>query len=136
MRGDADTRIDLVWAAPEAIDGVAAPTGYLIEWSPDGTSHWQYLLRDAEDNPSAVTGTTYSDRGLAPETVRHYRVSAINGDGTGPASGTAFAKTPRFAALAPMGLTRRRRARRSSTPGSSPGSTLPGWRRTTPGTRT
>ena len=110
VRGDADTRIDLVWTAPEAIDGVAAPTGYLIEWSPDGTSDWQYLLRDAEDNPSAVTGTTYSDRGLAPETERYYRVSAINGDGTGEVSNVAHATSARFVARAPTGLTATARA--------------------------
>ena len=101
---DGPTLIALAWTAPEAIDGVAAPTGYLIEWSPDGTSHWQYLLRDEEGDPSAVTGTTYSDRGLAPETERYYRVSAINAAGAGRVSNVAQATSARVVALAPTDL--------------------------------
>ena len=88
MQGDASTQIDLAWTAPAAIEGVPAPTGYRIEWSPDGTSDWEELVED-----TSTTDVAYSDAGLPPETTRHYRVFAINASGTGPPSNVDDATT-------------------------------------------
>ena len=49
--------------------------------------------------------TTYSQIGLAPGTTRHYRVSAINSNGTGDASNVANATTFTTRPGAPTGLT-------------------------------
>ena len=91
MQGDASTQIDLAWTAPAAIEGVPAPTGYRIEWSPDGTSDWEELVED-----TSTTDVAYSDAGLPPETTRHYRVFAINASGTGPPSNVDDATTEDF----------------------------------------
>ena len=91
MQGDTSTQIDLAWTAPAAIEGVAAPTGYRIEWSPDGTSDWEELVED-----TSTTDVAYSDAGLPPETTRHYRVFAINASGTGPPSNVDDATTEDF----------------------------------------
>ena len=88
MQGDASTQIDLAWTAPAAIEGVPAPTGYRIEWSPDGTSDWEELVED-----TSTTDVAYSDAGLPLETTRHYRVFAINASGTGPPSNVDDATT-------------------------------------------
>ena len=81
-----ETRIDLSWNAP-ASNGGAAITGYRIEVSADG-SNWSDLVADTNS-----TGTTYSHTGLTLGDTRHYRVSAINPAGTGPASNIATATT-------------------------------------------
>ena len=91
MQGDTSTQIDLAWTAPAAIEGVPAPTGYRIEWSPDGTSDWEELVED-----TSTTDVAYSDAGLPPETTRHYRVFAINASGTGPPSNVDDATTEDF----------------------------------------
>ena len=80
-------RIDLAWRAPADI-GDSDIAGYRIEWSPDGVAGWRVLVAD-----SAGTAQTHADTGPAPGTTRHYRVSAINGQGTGAASETAAATT-------------------------------------------
>ena len=80
------TGIDLSWRAPLS-DGGAAVTGYRIEVSTDG-SNWSDLVAN-----TTSTGTTYSHTGLTLGDTRHYRVSAINSAGTGPASGVATATT-------------------------------------------
>ena len=74
-----ESQIDLSWTAP-AYTGTSAITGYKIEVSSDGNS-WS----DLEANTGS-TATTYSHTGLSQNTTRHYRVSAINAQGTGPAS--------------------------------------------------
>ena len=82
------TRIDLAWTTPTEI-GDSAITGYRIEWSPDGTDgSWSDLVADTDS-----TATAYSNTGLASETTRHYRVSAINDDGAGSPSDSASATT-------------------------------------------
>ena len=80
------TRIDLSWNAP-ASNGGAAITGYRIEVSTDRSS-WSSL--NANTGSSA---TRYSHTGLTAGSARHYRVSAINSAGTGPASNVATATT-------------------------------------------
>ena len=84
--GNGQTRIDLSWTAPTD-DGGADITGYRIEVSTSGSS-WS----DLEANTRS-TGTSYSHTGLSASSTRHYRVSAINSAGTGPASDTNSATT-------------------------------------------
>ena len=83
---DGQTEIDLSWTAP-LDDGGASITGYKIEVSTNGTS-WSNL----EANTGS-TSTSYSHTGLTAGSTRHYRVSAINSEGTGAASGTDSATT-------------------------------------------
>ena len=68
------TQIDLAWNPPDD-DGGSPITGYRIEMSPNGTSGWD----DLEENTGS-DDTFFSDTTLSPNSTRHYRVSAINGD--------------------------------------------------------
>ena len=89
LRAEADggTRIDLSWDAP-ADDGGSAITGYRIEVSPDGSTGWSELVADTGND-----GTGYTHSGLSEGETRHYRVSAINAEGTSVASDVAHATT-------------------------------------------
>ena len=89
---DGQTEIDLSWTAPSD-DGGADITGYRIEVSTNGSS-WNDLMADTNS-----TSTSYSHTGLSAGNTRHYRVSAINSEGTGPVSNTDSATTD--AATAP-----------------------------------
>ena len=82
---DAETNIDLAWAAP-ADTGGAAITGYRIEVSADGGTTWTDRVADTES-----TDTKYSHTSLTHGDTRHYRVSAINSVGAGAASNVASA---------------------------------------------
>ena len=84
--GNGQTRIDLSWTAPTD-DGGADITGYRIEFSTDGSS-WS----DLEANTRS-TSTSYSHSNLTAGSTRHYRVSAINSEGTGPASNVVTGTT-------------------------------------------
>ena len=96
---DGQTEIDLSWTAPSD-DGGADITGYRIEVSTDGSS-WSDLEADTRS-----TSAGYSHTGLAAGNTRHYRVSAINSAGTGPASDTDSATTDAATKPgAPTGLT-------------------------------
>ena len=77
--------IALTWEAP-ADPGSAPVTGYRIEWSANGTNPWTSVT-------PAHSGTdrSYTDMSVAPSTVRHYRVSAINRIGESLASLPAMA---------------------------------------------
>ena len=71
------TIVDLTWTAP-ADDGGSAITGYKVEVSDDGTSgSWSDLEDDTES-----TKVWYRHTGLSDGDTRHYRVSAINAQGT------------------------------------------------------
>ena len=82
------TIVDLTWTAP-ADNGGSDITGYKVEVSDDGTSgSWSDL--------AANTGNTnawYRHTGLSDGETRHYRVSAINAQGTSDPSSTADATT-------------------------------------------
>ena len=84
---DGSTRIALSWDAP-ADDGGSAITGYRIEVSPDAGSNWDDLVDDTGNDD-----TTYTHTGLSAGDTRHYRVSAINAEGTSDASDVADATT-------------------------------------------
>ena len=75
-----DSTITLRWDAPSDSGG-SAITGYRIEVSDDGGDTWDDLVEDTES-----TTRRYSHTGLSDGDERHYRVSAINGEGTGPVS--------------------------------------------------
>ena len=84
--GNGQTRMDLAWSAPPS-DGGAAITGYRIEVSENGST-WTGLAANTRN-----AATSYSHFGLTAGTTRHYRVSAINSAGTGPASNIAAGTT-------------------------------------------
>ena len=94
---DGQTEIDLSWSAPSD-DGGADITGYRIEVSTNGSS-WSNLVADTNS-----TSTSYSHTGLTAGSTRHYRVSAINSEGTGPASGTDSANTDEESNSAPTAV--------------------------------
>ena len=83
---DGQTRIDLSWTAPSD-DGGSNITGYKIEVSTNG-SNWSDLVANTRS-----TSASYTHSGLAAGSARHYRVSAINSAGTGPASNVDNATT-------------------------------------------
>ena len=83
---DGQTAIDLAWTAP-ADTGTSAITGYRIEVSEDGSA-WSDLVEDTES-----TATTHKHSGLQAGDTRYYRVSAINGSGTGDPSDAVIATT-------------------------------------------
>ena len=84
--GNGQTRIDLSWSAPPS-DGGTAITGYRIEVSENGST-WTDLVANTGN-----AATSYSHTGLRAGSTRHYRVSAINSAGTGPASNIATGAT-------------------------------------------
>ena len=81
--------INLSWSAPSSTGG-SAITGYKIEVSSDGGSSWSEMVADTGN-----ANTTYAHTGLAAVATRHYRVSAINANGTGTHSNVANATTGR-----------------------------------------
>lgn len=81
------TQIILSWAAPSS-NGSAAISGYRIEVSSNAGASWGTLVSN-----TSSTATSYSHSGLAPDSTRHYRVSAINSVGVGTVSNTANATT-------------------------------------------
>ena len=84
-------RSTLSWDAPSKTGGPGTNTditGYKIEASPNGLSGWTDVTAH-----TGSTDTTYSHHGLTASTMRYYRVSAINGVGTGTASGKALGTT-------------------------------------------
>ena len=76
--------ITLRWRAPNSY-----VEGYKIEVSEDGVNNWT----DLEDD-TGNTDTTYTHSGLSPGDTRHYRVSAINSEGTSDPSNIADATIP------------------------------------------
>ena len=94
---DGQTRVNLTWDAPSD-DGGSTISGYRIEVSTDGSS-WSDLVADTDS-----TGTGYTHSGLTAGSARYYRVSAINGAGTGPASNVDSATTDSQANRAPTAV--------------------------------
>ena len=90
--------INLSWSAP-ASNGGSAITGYKIEVSSDGGSSWNELVANTGN-----ANTTYAHSGLAAGATRHYRVSAINANGTGLPSNVDDATTGATVPGAPTSL--------------------------------
>ncbi len=86
-----EDRIVLTWEPP-ADSGGTAITGYRIEVSTDGNAFTD-LVANHNETVSGKIVTRYVHTGLMAEDIRHYRVSAINSAGTGPASDTVNANT-------------------------------------------
>ena len=93
------TQIDLAWVAP-ADNGGATISGYRIEVSADAGTTWTNLLAN-----TGTTSVTYSHTGLTRGSTRHYRVSAINANGTGAASDPTSATTATPTPPAPPEIT-------------------------------
>jgi len=93
--------IDLSWSAPTN-PGSSGIIGYRIEWSSTRTATGVWT--DLEAN-TGNTRTTYRDTGLAPNTERYYRVSAINSFATGAPSSIEGAITEPDVPDAPGRLT-------------------------------
>ena len=90
----ADHQMQLTWTAP-ADAGLPSLDGYRIERSADATPRvWTVVAAD-----TGSTATTWSDSGLAADTVYHYRVTARNTAGSGTPSATAQGRTRPQAAL-------------------------------------
>ena len=89
-----DSQMQLTWTAP-ADAGLPSLHGYRIERSADATPRvWTVVAAD-----TGSTATTWSDGGLAADTVHHYRVTARNTAGPGSPSATAQGRTRPQAAL-------------------------------------
>ena len=96
-KGGWPNEIEVTWTAP-ADPGIGPVTQYKIEYSKDGSLPWMEL--------ATVAGTAikYENTGLASDTTRHYRVSAVNKAGRGPASdGSTVMATTDDAAADQMG---------------------------------
>ena len=119
--------IELSWSAPLST-GSSAIIGYRIEWSSSRTGVWSDLVVN-----TGSTSTTYEDTGLAPNTTRYYRVSAINSFGTGTPSNIAGDITALRVPDAPGQLTAEARGRSAieldwTRPASSGTSPVTGYR--------
>ena len=90
------TKINLSWAAPTY--GMS-PTGYKIEQSTDSGATWSAITAN-----TASPATIYSATGLTPNSTYQFRVSAINGLGTGTVSASSTGVTT-SALAAPSGIT-------------------------------
>ena len=124
---DGPTAIDLDWLAPTA-DGGTRITAYRIEVSENGGTSWSDLEARTSD-----TVTAYRDTDVDAGDTRHYRVSAINFNGTGPVSNVADATTQHVLPGAPRRLTARARGTSEivlnwSAPSSSGSSPITGYR--------
>ena len=75
---DGSTEIELEWSAvTDTAEGASPVTGYKIEYSEDNMLPWMDVATTTVTG-DVVTDTKYSDTGLAPDTTRFYRVSAIS----------------------------------------------------------
>ena len=81
-------KVDLSWEAP-GDEGDSPVTGYKIEVSTDGGNIWADLIGNTRN-----TNTTYEHTGLLAGVTYHYRVQAINGEGSGVVSAVLAATPP------------------------------------------
>ena len=99
---DGTTLIRLGWDAPTlAQEGDSRITGYRIEVSEDVDPLVWEALEDDTGNRNRI----YRHTGLGSEVTRHYRVFAINDDGTSLASNVKDATTPDILGPVPLSAT-------------------------------
>ena len=99
---DGTTLIRLGWDAPTlAQEGDSRITGYRIEVSEDVDPLVWEALEDDTGNRNRI----YRHTGLPSEVTRHYRVFAINDDGTSLASEVDSAMTPDIVGPVPLSAT-------------------------------
>ncbi|MYC92444.1 MAG: fibronectin type III domain-containing protein, partial [Gemmatimonadetes bacterium] len=120
------TQLLLTWMRPSA-DGGLAISGYRIEVSVNRIT-WTTL-----ETNTGTAGTSYTHADLPPATTRHYRVAAINAEGTGPYSNVATGRTNAGAPDAPASLRARAAGPRSITltwqvPANDNGAAITGYR--------
>lgn len=84
------SQINLSWTTPKD-NGGSEVTGYNVERSPDNGNTWYTVISNTGNNNAA-----YNDTGLSQSTTYTYRVSTINGIGTGSPSNTASVTTSTF----------------------------------------
>ena len=82
----ADGQNRIVLSRAEPANNGSPITGYRIEGSADGSAPWKTLASNHHQ-------TTYADTGLHQGTTRHYRVAAINRQGSSELSNVANATT-------------------------------------------
>ena len=81
--------VELAWEAPAGYYGEGAEvTGYRIEVTRDGGANWDVVT--ANTGSIATSYTDVDTPAPAPGASHHYRVSAINSAGVGPASNEAL----------------------------------------------
>jgi beta-glucanase (GH16 family) len=101
----ADMLVDYVRVYQAASGGPAPPTSLTatpasstqinLSWIASTTTGVTYsVLRGGAVIASGISGTTYSDTGLSPQTTYSYTVEAVNSSGTSAPSNTATATTP------------------------------------------
>jgi len=86
-------QVTLAWTAPTVVGG-SAISGYRIEYAADGGISWGDLAAS-----TGSTSTGYSIAGLLNGFPYHFRISALNQQGTGPASTVAWATPDRLPAM-------------------------------------
>ena len=100
--GNGTTEIRLTWTAPATGEAAGSPgiTSYQIQVSDDGQSGWTapetsetIIAGDRVHQTADGTVRNYADTGLDPASTKHYRVRAVNAQGTGPWSNVAMAMT-------------------------------------------
>ena len=79
-----NTQVALAWLAPSS-DGGEAISDYTVEWTGNAGVTWNRVIR------TASTVLSYTVTGLTNGTTYIFRVSAVNGSGTGPVSATTTA---------------------------------------------
>ena len=82
-----ENQIVLSWTAPKR-NGGSPITGYKVDHFTDAGTTWEVLVANSQ---SAATGNT--DTALPVSTTKHYRVSAINQEGTSDPSDIASGTT-------------------------------------------
>jgi hypothetical protein len=82
-------------AAPTNLTATAVSSSQInLSWTASTTSGVTYtVLRGGTSIATGITGTTYSNTGLAASTQYSYTVEAVDSGGTSPASNTATATT-------------------------------------------
>jgi len=92
-----NSQANLTWTAPSSNDG-SLITDYKVQYSSNGGSPW------SDFNRTASTATSATVTGLTNGTPYVFRVSAVNGAGTGEFSTLSAPVTPRAVPTAPRGL--------------------------------